>query len=292
MNKKGFFFAISAYICWGLFPIYWKQLQHVSALQVIAHRIVWAFLVTSLLLLVTRQLASLRQVIKPKIFLPYGIAAALIAGNWFVYVWAVNHNYIIEASLGYFINPLISVLLGVIVLREHLRKLQWLSIFLASIGVLVLTLAYGRIPWIALTLACTFSVYGLIKKLAPLPSLLGLTIETSILFIPALFYLYHQNGIGNGVFLQVNYLTDLFLIGAGIITTLTLFMFSSAAKIISLTHIGLLEYIAPTLAFLTGILLYQEPFDTLRLFGFAIIWIALLIISTEGFASASPQRDA
>lgn len=292
MNKKGLLFALGAYICWGLFPIYWKQLQQVSTLQIIAHRIVWAFIFTCLLLIATKRFASLKQALKPKTILIYSLSASLIAGNWLVYVWAVNDNYIIEASLGYFINPLISVLMGVVFLREHLRKLQWLSILLAGIGVLALTLAYGRIPWIALTLASTFSAYGLIKKLARLPSLLGLTIETSILFIPALLYLYHQNSIGNGAFLHINYTTDLFLIGAGIITTITLYMFSSAAKSISLTLIGLLEYIAPTLAFLVGTLLYKEPFDASRLIGFTFIWIALLILTLEGFAPASPQRDA
>lgn len=218
--------------------------------------------------------------------------AGLIAGHWLVYVWEVNHNYIIEASPGYVINPLISVLMGVLFLRERLRKLQWLSILLAGIDVLALTFAYGRVPLIALTLAGTFSVYGLIKKLAPLPALLGLTIETSILFIPALLYLYHQYSIGNGAFLHINYTTDLFLIGAGIITTLTLYMFSAAAKNISLPLIDLLEYIAPTLAFLSGTVLYKEPFGISRLLGFTLIWIALLILTINGFISASPQRGA
>jgi len=291
MNKKGLLFAVGAYICWGLFPIYWKQLQHVNALQIIAHRIVWAFLFTCIILFILKQMASIKQAFHFKTILIYSLAAALIAGNWLVYIWAVNQNYIIEASLGYFINPLISVLMGVIILRERLRKLQWLSIVLAGIGVVSLTIACGRIPWIALNLALTFSLYGLIKKLAPLPALLGLTIETSILFIPAFLYLYHQNTIGNSAFLHLNRTTDLFLIGAGIITTLTLFMFSAAAKTLSLTVIGLLEYIAPTLAFLTGMVLYKEPIDTPRLIGFALIWIVLLILTLDNFLTApSPQK--
>ncbi len=291
MNKKGLVFAVGAYICWGLFPIYWKQLQHVSALQIIAHRIVWAFLFTCIILLILKQINSIKRAFRFKTILIYSLAAALIAGNWLVYVWAVNHNYIIEASLGYFINPLISVLMGVVILREHLRKLQWFSIVLAGIGVISLTLVYGRIPWVALTLALTFSLYGLIKKLAPLPALLGLTIETSILFLPAFLYLYYQNSIGNSTFLHLNRTTDIFLIGAGIITTLTLYMFSAAAKTLTLTIIGLLEYIAPTLAFLTGIILYKEPFDISRLIGFTLIWIALLILTLGNFLPASSQQE-
>jgi chloramphenicol-sensitive protein RarD len=234
------------------------------------------------ILVATRQLNTFQKaVLTRRAFWAYLLTATLIASNWLVYVWAVNHNFIIEASLGYFINPLISVTLAVLFLRERLRLIQWLPIALAAGGVGYLTLVYGRIPWIALYLALSFSIYGLVKKLAPLGSLFGLTFETGILFIPAIIYLGWLNLAGGGAFLRSDLLTHLLLVGAGGITSLTLFMFSSAAQNLPLTLLGLMEYIAPTLAFLLGVLVYREPFDATRLIGFAIVWAALILFAVE-----------
>ncbi|MBT7790876.1 MAG: EamA family transporter RarD [Calditrichaeota bacterium] len=192
-------------------------------------------------------------------------------------------DFIVEASLGYFINPLLSVLIGIVFLRERLRLFQWIPITLATLGVIYLSIVYGRIPWIAFTLALSFSFYGLLKKLSPIGSIHGLTIETGILFIPAVLYLLYMDISGSGQFLRSNLTTNLLLIGSGLITTITLMMFSSAAQILPLSILGVMEYIAPTLAFLLGVLIYKEPFDWVQLIGFGIIWIALILFAVEGF---------
>ncbi len=283
---KGFFLALGAYICWGLFPIYWKWLGHVSPLQVIGHRIIWSFLLLLAILFITRRLIAFhRTALNWRTFWASLLAAILIGSNWLVYVWAVNSNLILEASLGYFINPLISVSLGVIILRERLRRLQWLPILMAGSGVIYLSIIYGRVPWVALFLAISFSIYGLVKKLSPLDALFGLTIETGILFTPALLYLLVLLTTGEGAFFHEDTLTHLLLIGAGAITSLTLLLFSSAAKKLSLSLLGFMEYIAPTLAFLLGVLVYKEPFDSTRLVGFGIVWIALGLFTLEGLSA-------
>jgi chloramphenicol-sensitive protein RarD len=280
---KGLFLALGAYILWGLFPIYWKWLSHVSPLQVIGHRIIWSFLLLLGTLLTTRRLTTFRRTaLNWRTFWAYLVAAVLIGSNWLVYVWAVNTKLILEASLGYFINPLISVSLGVMILRERLRPLQWLPILLAVSGVIYLSIVYGRLPWVALFLAISFSIYGLVKKLSPLDALFGLTFETGILFTPALLYLISLFATGEGAFFHEDFITHLLLFGAGGITSLTLLMFSSAAKKLPLSLLGIMEYIAPTLAFLLGVLVYQEPFDSARLVGFGIVWIALLLFTLEG----------
>ncbi len=293
MDKKGFILALGAYILWGLFPIYWKWLSHIRPLQVIGHRIVWSFLLLLGILLISRQFTVLRQAaFNWRTFCSYAASAILIGSNWLVYVWAVNSNFIVEASLGYFINPLISVLLGVIFLREHLRSLQWILLLLAGSGVIYLSVVYGRLPWIALFLAISFSVYGLIKKISPLGSLFGLTYETGILFAPAFFYLLYLNISTEDVPGQENLSTCLLLIGAGMITSITLLMFSSAARKLPLALLGIMEYIAPSLAFLLGVLVYKEPFDQVRLFGFGIVWVALILFTLEGLLARRPHPRA
>jgi chloramphenicol-sensitive protein RarD len=283
MQKKGIAFALGAYILWGLFPIYWKWLHDVNPVEVIGHRIVWSFLILLTFILATRQFKTFRQkAFKPRVFWLYILAAVLIAFNWLVYVWAVNADFIVDASLGYYINPLLSVLLGVIFLRERLRPFQWIPVILATAGVIYLTVAYGRLPWIALTLAFTFSIYGWIKKIAPLGSLYGLTLETGILSLPAVAFLTLTGISEKGAFLRLGLTTDMLLVGAGIITSCTLMMFASAAQCLPLTILGILEYIAPTIAFLLGVLVYEEPFDNTRLIGFGIVWIALVLFTGEG----------
>jgi chloramphenicol-sensitive protein RarD len=281
---KGLLYAAGAYITWGLFPIYWKWLHHVSAVELIAHRISWSFIILAIVLLSTRKIADFSSVAnKRSVIVIYFLAALLIGANWLMYVWAVNAGFIVETSLGYFINPLLSVLMGVFFLRERLRPMQWIPVALAAIGVAYLTIVYGRLPWIALTLAFTFGFYGLVKKLAPLNSLYGLTLETGILFLPALIYLVFQEFNGQAFFLHDGIVTDLLLIGAGLVTTIPLLMFSSAARRIPLSMIGVMQYIAPTLQFLLGVLVYKEPFTHSQFFGFGIVWIALIIFWVESF---------
>lgn len=284
--NKGILSGIGAYALWGFFPIYWKYLHDVPALQVIGHRIGWSFILLIVVILVSGQWKEFRSAVsQPKVIGIYSIAAVLLSVNWLVYVWGVNAGFIVETSLGYFINPLLSVLLGVIFLRERLRPAQWIPVSIAAIGVIYLTTVYGRLPWIALSLAFSFGFYGLAKKLAPLGSLHGLTLETGIVFPAALVYLLIVEANGHGAFLHNSTLIDLFLIGAGVVTTIPLLMFASAARQIPLTLIGLLQYIAPTLQFLIGVFLYKEPFDRSHFIGFGIVWVALIVFWVENYLS-------
>ncbi|GAB4501764.1 MAG: EamA family transporter RarD [Anaerolineales bacterium] len=281
MKDKGILYALGAYATWGLFPIYWKWLHQVAAPQLLAHRIGWSFVLLALVMSVSGQWQALRQTLTGKVLRIYLAAALLIGVNWLTYVWAVNAGFIVETSLGYFINPLLSVLLGLIFLREKLRPLQWIPIGLAAAGVIYLTLNYGRLPWIALTLAFSFGFYGLVKKTAPLSSLFGLTLETEILFVPAVAFLVWQEVAGQAAFLHDGAQTDLLLVGAGLVTTVPLLMFASAAKRIPLATIGIMQYLAPTIQLLIGIFIYKEDFGATQMIGFGIVWLALLIFWLE-----------
>jgi chloramphenicol-sensitive protein RarD len=283
MNKNGILYGIGAYALWGFFLIYWKLLHHIPAAQLISHRIGWSFLVLMLVIFVTKQQADFRSTINAHTVRIYFIAALLIGVNWLTYVWAVNANYIVETSLGYFINPLLSMLMGVIFLRERLRLAQWIPVGLAAIGVGYLTFVYGRLPWIALVLAFSFGFYGLVKKIAPLGPLYGLTLETGILFLPALAYLVFTEVNGTGAFLHDTTPVNILLVGAGVVTTIPLLMFASAAQRIPLTMLGVLQYIAPTIQFALGVFLYKEPFDQAHLIGFSIVWVALAIFWVENY---------
>ncbi len=280
--KKGIWYAVGAYVFWGLFPVYWKVLGGLPALQLLGHRIVWSFLLLMAVILIARQWKEFRASLNRRVLAIYSVAAVLIGINWLTYVWAIGAGFIVETSLGYFINPLLSVLLGVIFLRERLRPLQWIPIGLAAAGVLYLTFAYGSLPWIALTLAITFSIYGLVKKTAPLNSFHGLTLETAILFLPALVFLVYSEFSGTGVFLHSPAYVNLMLFGAGMVTVIPLLLFASAARRILLTSIGVLQYVNPTMQFLLGTLVYKEPFTPHRLVGFSIVWAALILYGAEG----------
>jgi chloramphenicol-sensitive protein RarD len=291
MDKKGVLYAFCGYFIWGVVPIYWKTLKHVPATQLIGHRIVWSFILLALMLLSTRKWTEFRALARGrKIFLIYLVAAILVGANWLIYVWAVNSGYILEASLGYFINPLLSVLLGVLFLRERLRFFQWISIGVAAVGVVYLTARHGHVPWIALGLAFTFGFYGLVKKTAPLGSVYGLTLESGILFLPGLVFLAYQDWIGHGAFLHTGFRSDLLMAGAGLITTVPLLSFVSAARRIPLTGLGVLHYITPTCQFLLGLLVYGEAFDRSRAIGYGIVWMGLIIYCVEGFTANRGKR--
>ena len=281
--KKGIWYALGAYIFWGLFPIYWILLAGVPALQLLGHRIFWSFLMLLGIVLIAKQGKEFHAALRLQALLIYSVASILIAINWLTYVWAVGAGYIVETSLGYFINPLLSMLLGVVFLRERLRPLQWLPIGLAAVGVLYLTFAYGTLPWVALTLAFTFGFYGLVKKSAPLGALHGLTLETGILFVPALGFLLYSEFSGTGAFLHSPSLVELMLVGAGLVTVIPLLLFATAVKRIPLTMTGVLQYINPTMQFLLGVLIFKEPFDHRRLIGFGVVWMALILFGVEGF---------
>jgi chloramphenicol-sensitive protein RarD len=289
--KKGTLYAIGAYVMWGFFPIYFKLIQVVPAIQIVGHRIVWSFLFLLAVLFIRREGVRLRSAIYDRRMLwAFLVSSILLALNWLTFVYGVNAGFIVESSLGYFINPLVSVLLGVIILRERLRPLQWVAVGLAALGVVYLTINYGRLPWIALALALTFGLYGLAKKIAPLGSFYGLTVETGMLFIPSLGYLLLMQSMGTGSFGQTGLSVTALLVLTGPLTAVPLLLFGAAARQINLSMLGLLQYVAPTLQFLIGVLVYREPFTISTLLGFCIIWAALVLLWTEGFVDRSRLR--
>ncbi len=281
--NKGVLAGIGAYALWGLFPIYWRLLEQVPAIEILAHRIVWSLAFVVLLLTLQRDWHWLMQAIHDrKTLLVYTIAAILLSINWFTYIWAVNAGYVVEASLGYFINPLVNFMLGVIFFKEKLRAGQVAAVVLAVLGVVYLTVNYGSLPWISLVLAFSFGMYGLIKKTASLESMHGFSLETAVLFLPALGFLLYRGTSGEGAFIQQGTATTLLLILAGPVTSIPLLMFGYSARSIPLSMLGFIQYIAPTLQFLLGVFVYHEPFPLSRLVGFCMIWLALLLYSIEG----------
>ena len=280
--NKGILAGIGAYTFWGLFPIYWRLLEKDPAIEILAHRMVWSMLFVAVLMTVQREWRWLGEALRNrKTVLVYTLAAILLAVNWFTYIWAVNAGYVVEASLGYFINPLVNFLLGVIFLGEKLRPGQVAAVILAGLGVVYLTVSYGSLPWISLVLAFTFGMYGLIKKTAVLESMHGFSLETMVLFLPALAYLLYRESAGVGAFGHQGVMTTTLLVLAGPVTSIPLLMFGYAARRIPLSMLGFIQYIAPTLQFLLGVFVYAEPFPPARLVGFSIIWLALLIYSLE-----------
>ena len=272
---RGYLYAIIAYIMWGFFPIYWKQLHDVPAGEVILHRIIWSLVFLGLLGLLRRKWIWLRQLyLHPRRTLTLGVAATLLAVNWLVYVWGVNHGFVVQASLGYFITPLVNVLLGVALLGERLRRLQWLAVGLATAGVLYLMLGVGEIPWVAFALAASFGFYSFSKKKMRLEAIEGLTAEMGILFLPALGLFLLLAGRGEARVFQSS-ATLFLLVGSGAVTSIPLIFFGAATRAIPLSAVGVLQYIAPLLQFLIGVFLYREPFTFGRLIGFAIIWTAV-----------------
>jgi chloramphenicol-sensitive protein RarD len=284
--NKGITYAVGAYVIWGLLPLYWKLLHHVPVFQLLAHRILWSFLFLIGVILVSRQHRALwKAAMNAKVIRVYGVSAVLVAINWFIYVWAVSHGFVIQTSLGYFINPLVSVLIGVVVLREQLRLGQWIPVGVATVGVVYLTFAYGSLPWISLSLAVTWGVYGLVKKFAPLSSLYGLTVETGLLLLPATFYLVLTASTGRGIFLHDTFSSDALIIGTGIATTTPLFLFALAVVRIPLSLTGILQYIAPTLQFLLGLFVFKETFTRDQFIGFSFIWLALILFAGEAIVT-------
>jgi chloramphenicol-sensitive protein RarD len=286
--RRGLLYGAGAYSLWGLFPIYFKQTARVPALEVLAHRIVWLLAALAVVALATRGRSTALRV-PARVHALYAAAGALIGVNWFVYVWAVSSGFILETSLGYFITPLVNVALGVVVFRERLRPAQWLAIGLAATGVMYLTLTHGSLPWVSLVLAVSFGSYGLVKKQAPLGPVQGLTLETGVLFLPALAYLVLLEARGAGSFLHTGARIDLLLAASGVITMVPLLMFSKAVVEVPLSIIGMLQYIAPTIQFLLGVLVYDEPFTPTRLVGFAFVWVALAVFSADGLHAYRPR---
>lgn len=276
---------------WGLFPLYWPLLKPAEALEILAHRMVWSLATVLVILTARRQWAWLPRLIRaPKKVLLLTLAAAMVSLNWGVYIYAVNSAQVVETALGYFINPLVSVLLGVLVFRERLRPGQWLATVLAAIAVVVLTVNHGRPPWIALVLAGSFATYGLLKKTAQIGAVESLAVETLVLFLPALGYLGRLQQRGAGSFFGHGAGHALLLACSGVITALPLLAFGAATLRIPLTVIGLLQYIAPTLQFLCGVLITHETMPAARWIGFGMIWLALATLAWDGVRAAYARR--
>ena len=274
--------ATTAFLIWGLTPIYFKVIRSVPAFEILMHRIVWSCLFLILLVLIMKKWPEFKQVITNGRTLLILLATTLIvASNWFVFIWAINNDKILQTSLGYYINPLVNVLLGMIFLKERLRIPQMVAVLLAGIGVGYLTIQFGKLPWVSLYLAFSFGFYGLIRKVAPVGALIGLTVETLLLLLPALGCLIYFDSIGVGAFLRVNIKTNILLMCAALITAPPLLFFTTGARRLHLSTVGILQYIAPSCTFLLAIFIYQEPFKMAQLWTFVLIWSALVIYSTD-----------
>ena len=291
MINKGILSAITAYFIWGLSPLYWKMIQDVPALEIIGHRIVWSFVLNHLMVVMRKEWTGLTKALNNRRGrLTILITGLLLSINWLVYIWAVNSNYIIDASLGYFINPLVNVVLGVVFFQEKLRSWQWVSVAIASLGVLYLTILYGALPWIGLVLAFSFGLYGLLKKKSELTSLHGFGLEMSFLLLPALAFLLYLTYISEGAFGQVSLFESILMTLTGVITGLPLMLFGIAAKRINLSTLGFIQYIAPTFQFLIGVMIFGEPISNNRMIGFSLIWLALILYSGEGILVSRQAR--
>ncbi len=281
-HNRGLLAALGAFTIWGLLPLYWKALSAAIPIEILCHRISWSTLVTiSLLVLLGRTDTLLQAIQTKKVCFTFLLSSLLLSTNWLIYIWAVNSDYIVESSLGYYINPLINVLLGVFFLKERLRPPQWAAILLAALGVCYLTFVYGRFPWIAIVLAITFGIYGLLRKTASIPSLEGLCLETTLLSIPALLVLVYLGKSGQLAFVQQGGSTQLLFMATGIVTSVPLLLFGFAAQKLPLSTLGIIQYLAPTLQLCIGIFVYQEAFPREQMIGFTLVWCGLALYGLE-----------
>ena len=280
-EKLGLVYGLGAYVLWGLFPLYWPLLKPATSTEIVSHRAVWTMVFCFIILAITKSLKTTLATFKrPKVAAKLFTASILVSINWLIYIWATNNGHVVEASLGYYINPLIAIAFGIILLKERMRLMQWVSVSIATIGVLVLTIDYGRLPWIAFGVALSWGTYGLIKKQLNLGAVEGLAIETLIAFIPYCVYLVFLGSNGEGQFGQGVPLTIL-LISAGAVTAIPLLLFNASTTRLPLTTIGLLQYITPTLTFIIGVWVNHEVMSTARWIGFVIIWIALFVLAYD-----------
>lgn len=281
-SPAGVAYAVSAFLIWGTTPIYFKLLQFVPAFEILMHRMVWSFLFLLLLVLCFGRWQEFKAVLTHRRTLAILLGTTvLVSGNWFVFIWAINTDRILQTSLGYYISPLINVLLGMIFLKERLRRAQLLAVLLATVGVVYMTFELGRPPWIALFLAFTFGFYGLIRKVAPVNALVGLTVETMLLTFPATIYLIVLDARGSGAFLRIDAATTILLMCAALVTAVPLLLYTTGARKIHFSTLGILQYIAPSSTFLLAVFVYAEPFRKTQLLTFVLIWSALGIYSFD-----------
>lgn len=289
--RRGYLYGLGAYGLWGFFPLYFKLLRPTSALEILAHRVLWSAVFTGLLLLVIRQWAFLRDLVRrPYALLGITAAAAVIAVNWGTYIYGVNTDRVVETSLGYFINPLVTVLLGVVVLRERLRPWQWAALGVGAVAVTVLTVDYGRLPTIALTLAGSFGLYGLLKKRLALPAAAALFVEAGLLALPGIGYLWWLSAAAEPTVGHLDAGHTALVLASGPLTAVPLLLFAGAANRVPLTALGILQYVAPVLQFGLGVAVFHEPMPPARLAGFALVWLALVVFTADGLRQA--RRNA
>lgn len=286
VNRKGVLYAFIAYGIWGVFPIYWKLLEHVNSMEILVSRVIWSFVFTAIFIVLIRQRKLLIEDLKSlwgqkKIFWSLIGASFVITCNWYLYIWAVNHGHVIDTSLGYYINPLLTVLCGVFFFKEKLSKGKLLAVLIALIGVLIMTVSYGSVPWISLLIAGSFAIYGMLKKKSTLEATRGLVIETLFILPFALVYYIYLMTTNSGSFLQVDWKTDLLLIVGGIVTAYPLVMFAKAAKALPQYLLGFIQYLTPTVVLILGVVLYHEPFTKIELISFSFIWLAIIVFSTS-----------
>ena len=290
-DRRGALLGAGAYLLWGLFPLYWPLLEPATALEILAHRFVWSFVVVVGLIVVRRRLGPLRAVLQDRRRLALLVAAAVvIALNWYAYIYGVNTGRVVETSLGYFITPLVTVLLGVVVLRERLRATQWVAVGIATVAVAVLAVDYGRPPWIALVLAGSFGTYGLIKKTTAVGPAEGLAVESGALVLPALGYLVWLELDADAAFGHAGLGNALLLATAGVVTAVPLLLFAGAARRVTLVTLGLLQYLAPTLQFLIGVLVMGEAMPGVRWIGFGLVWLALALFTADQLSAHRLRR--
>lgn len=292
-ERRGLVYGVVAYLLWGLFPLYWPLLKPAGAIEILAHRMLWSLAFVAILLWRTRGFAAVRAALadREKRTL-LGCAAVVITFNWGTYIWAVNAKHVVETSLGYFINPLFTILLGVLLLHERLRRTQWVAVGIASVAILVLTIDYGRLPWIALVLATSFGLYGYFKKRAAVGAVESLTIETGYLAVPALATLLVIGARGQLAFAHHSPGNTVLLILTGVITAIPLLFFGAATRRLPLSVIGLLQYLAPVLQFAVGVGIDHEQMPAPRWIGFGLVWVALIVLTWDGLrprASAVAQ---
>ena len=293
--RSGILSAALAFLCWGLFPIYFHAIGDVPPMQILAHRVLWSLAFLLIVLGFRRQWKWLAIVRQPRVFWSFAASAFLLSANWLVYIWAVNNGHVIEASLGYFINPLVNIMFGYLLLKERMRPAQWGAIAIAALGVAWLTWQSGSVPWIALVLAATFGAYGLLRKTAALGALEGLSFETMVLFPFAAAYVGWLTFNGENAFVNAPAdMTRVLLVAAGPITAIPLLLFATGARKIPLSILGLLQYLSPTIQFLLGVWLFHEAFSSDRLVGFLMIWAALALFAGEGLwrSRAAPGRTS
>ncbi len=299
LDRRGVWIAVAAYVAWGLMPLYWHVLKAVPAMQIMAHRVVWSALFVCGWLGFKYGRGWVRETLsRPRAAPMLALSGVLIAFNWGLYIWAVNAGHVVESALGYFINPLLSVMLGVFVLKERLNRTQWASVTIAAIGVLWLTISYGSFPWIALSLAASFGIYGLVRKLLGVPPVRGLGVENLYLLVPALAFLAWTEATGQGHLIAHGDAASwgigvaALLVFGGVLTALPLIGFAAAVQRIPYSLVGLLQYISPTLQLLVGVLVLHEPFGHDRAIGFGFIWIALALYAIDGWVRARRSRLA